>query len=194
MPPSPLTTPAWRSPMSARPSRRPVRSRSTTGGALAVCLIALLIALVATIQLRSQAEVERSLQSADPASLAFSIDQLHRANESLDAQITALNHQVTALQSGGSGAADQQLAAEANQLRMLEGLVPVQGPGIVFTLDASGLAAIDLQDAINELMAGGGEAMEVNVHRVIEGVDVAQSDNGVSVAAAVITGPWSILV
>src|SRR5437588_8661084 len=109
--------------MSARPSRRPVRSRSTTGGALAVCLIALLIALVATIQLRSQAEVERSLQSADPASLAFSIDQLHRANESLDAQITALNHQVTALQSGGSGAADQQLAAEANQLRMLEGLV-----------------------------------------------------------------------
>ena len=53
--------------MSARPSRRPVRSRSTTGGALAVCLIALLIALVATIQLRSQAEVERSLQSADPA-------------------------------------------------------------------------------------------------------------------------------
>src|SRR5438270_732608 len=97
------------------------------------------------------------------------VDQGHRANESLDTQINALNQQVAALQSGGSGAADQQLAAEANQLRMLEGLVPVQGPGIVFTLDASGLTAVDLQDAINELMAGGGEAIEVNVHRVIEG-------------------------
>ncbi len=179
--------------MSARPSRRPVRSRSTTG-ALAVWVIALLIALVATIQLRSQAEVERSLQSADPASLAFSIDQLHRSNESLDAQITALNQQVTALQSGGSTAADQQLAAEASQLRMLEGLVPVHGPGIVFTLDASGLTAIDLQDAINELMAGGGEAMEVNVHRVVEGVDVAQSDNGVTIAGSVVNVPWTILV
>jgi len=180
--------------MSARPSRRPVRSRSTTGGALAVCLIALLIALVATIQLRSQAEVERSLQSADPASLAFSIDQLHRANESLDTQITALNQQVAALQAGGSTAADQQLAAEANQLRMLEGLVPVQGPGIVFTLDASGLSAIDLQDAINQLMAGGGEAMEVNVHRVVVGVDVEQSENGVTIGGAVINVPWTILV
>jgi len=180
--------------MSARPSRRPVRARSTTGGAVAVWVIALLIALVATIQLRSQAEVERSLQSADPASLAFTIDQLHRSNESLDAQITALNQQVAALQSGGSTAADQQLAAEANQLRMLEGLVPVQGPGIVFTLDASGLTAIDLQDAINELLAGGGEAMEVNVHRVVEGVDVAQTDNGVTIAGAVINVPWTILV
>ena len=179
--------------MSARPSRRPSRTRSSSG-ALAVWLIALLIALVATIQLRSQAEVERSLQSADPASLAFSIDQLHRANDSLDAQITALNQQLASLQSGGNGAADLQLASEATQLRMLEGLIPVQGPGIVFTLDASGLTSIDLQDAINNLTAGGGEAMEVNIHRIVEGVDVSQTDNGVTIDGAIIQAPWTIVV
>lgn len=178
--------------MSARP-RRPARPRSS-GGVLAVCLIALLVALVATIQLRSQAEVERSLQSADPASLAFSIDQLHRANDSLDSQIASLNQQLAALQSGGSTAADQQLAAEENQLRMLEGLIPVQGPGIVFTLDASGLTALDLQDAINNLMAGGGEAMEVNIHRIVEGVDIEQTDNGIRVDGSLITTPWTVLV
>jgi uncharacterized protein YlxW (UPF0749 family) len=161
---------------------------------LAVCLIALLVALVATIQLRSQAEVERSLQSADPASLAFSIDQLHRANDSLDSQISSLNQQVAALQSGGGTAAEQQLAAEENQLRMLEGLVAVQGPGIVFTLDAEGLTAIDLQDAINNLMAGGGEAMEVNVHRIVEGVDIEQTDNGITVDGSLISTPWTVLV
>lgn len=178
--------------MSARP-RRPAGSRSS-GGVLAVCLIALLVALVATIQLRSQAEVERSLQSADPASLAFSIDQLHRANDSLDSQISSLNQQVAALQSGGGTAAEQQLAAEENQLRMLEGLVAVQGPGIVFTLDAEGLTAIDLQDAINNLMAGGGEAMEVNVRRIVEGVDIEQTDNGITVDGSLISTPWTVLV
>jgi uncharacterized protein YlxW (UPF0749 family) len=178
--------------MSARP-RRPARQRSS-GGPIAVWLIALLIALVATIQLRSQAEVERSLQSADPASLAFSIDQLHRANESLDAQVSTLNQQVDALQSGGSSAADRELTAEATQLRMLEGLIPVQGPGIVFTLDASGLTAIDLEDAINTLTAGGGEAMEVNLRRIVEGVDIEQSDNGITVDGSVVSAPWTILV
>jgi uncharacterized protein YlxW (UPF0749 family) len=178
--------------LSARP-RRTARSRST-GGVLAVCLIALLVAVVATIQLRSQAEVERSLQSADPASLAFSIDQLHRANDSLSAQITSLDQQLSTLQSGGSGAADQELTAEANQLRMVEGLIAVQGPGIVFTLDASGLTAIDLQDAINNLMAGGGEAMEVNGHRIVAGVDVEQSDTGVTVDGTLVLAPWTVLV
>jgi uncharacterized protein YlxW (UPF0749 family) len=178
--------------MSARP-RRAARSRSSAG-VLAVCLIALLGALVATIQLRSQAEVERSLQSADPASLAFSIDELHRANDSLAAQITALSQQLTTLQSGGSTAADEELAAEAQQLRMIEGLVPVQGPGIVFTLDASGLTSLDMQDAINNLAAGGGEAMEIDTHRVVEGVAIEQTDSGVTIDGAVVSPPWTIIV
>src|SRR5256886_12638501 len=100
-------------------SRKPPRSRSAAG-AVAVWTIALLVALVATIQLRSQAEVERSLQGADPATLAFSIDQLHQANDSLEVQIADLSQQQRALQSGGAPAADQVLAAEAEQLRVIE--------------------------------------------------------------------------
>jgi len=183
--------------MSARPSkaapRRRGRSRSS-GGAVAVWLIALLVAFVATVQLRSQAEVERSLQQADPATLAFSIDQLHRSNDALEAQIASLKQQQSMLQAGGGGAADQQLMSEANQLRMLEGLVPVHGPGIVLTLDASGLTSLDLQDAINNLAAGGGEALAVNGHRIILGVDIEQSDIGVSVDGSVVSAPWSFEV
>jgi uncharacterized protein YlxW (UPF0749 family) len=178
--------------MSARPRvSQPVRSRSrSAGGAVAVWIIALLIAVVATIQLRSQAEVERSLQSADPATLAFSIDQLHRSNDELEAQIASLKQQRSTLQSGGGSAVDQQLTNEANQLRMLEGLVPVHGPGIVLTLDASGLTALDLQDALNDLAAGGGEAMAVNGHRVVVGVDIEQSESGVTVDGQLLSPPW----
>jgi uncharacterized protein YlxW (UPF0749 family) len=157
---------------------------------VAVWLIALLIAFVATVQLRSQAEVERSLQQADPATLAFSIDQLHRSNDALEAQIASLKQQQGMLQTGGGDAVDQQLMSEANQLRMLEGLVPVHGPGIVLTLDASGLTSLDLQDAINNLAAGGGEAMSINGHRIVLGVDIEQSAFGVSVDGAVVAAPW----
>ena len=171
------------------PARRRGRSRSS-GGAVAVWLIALLIAFVATVQLRSQAEVERSLQQADPATLAFSIDQLHRSNDALEAQISSLEQQQSMLQAGGGDAVDQQLMSEANQLRMLEGLVPVHGPGIVLTLDASGLTSLDLQDAINNLSAGGGEALALNGHRIVLGVDIEQSDIGVSIDGALVAAPW----
>jgi len=172
-------------------SRRP-RTRST-GGAVAVWLIALLVALVATVQLRSQAEVERSLAQADPATLAFSIDQLHRANDALEAQIADLNQRKASLQSGGSGAADQALQEEALQLRIIEGLVAVHGPGVVVVIDASGLTAIDLEDAMNNLAAGGGEALAVNDQRFVSGVPIAQTADGVTVGGVLLPPPWTIL-
>lgn len=183
--------------MSARPSSRAPRPRGRTrssGGAVAVWVIALLVALVATVQLRSQAEVERSLQSADPATLAFSIDQLHRSNDELAAQIATLERQRAALQAGDGAAIDQQLTDEANQLRMIEGLVPVHGPGIVFTLDASGLTSLDMQDALNNLFAGGAEAIAVNGHRIVLGVDVEQTDLGVTIDGSVVSPPWTFEV
>ena len=73
--------------------------------AIGIWLIALLVAVVATIQIRSQAEVMRSLVGTDTTSLAFLIDELHRANDSLDAQTTALAQRQTMLESGTSTAA-----------------------------------------------------------------------------------------
>jgi uncharacterized protein YlxW (UPF0749 family) len=181
--------------MSARPDpprRSRPRSRSSSGP-VAVWLIALLVALVATVQLRSQAEVERSLVQADPATLAFSIDQLSRSNDQLEAQIADLNQRRAALQSGGSTAADQVLQSELEQLRVAEGLVPVHGPGVVLVVDASGLTALDLQDAMNNLAAGGGEALAVNDQRVVAGVPIVQTANGVTVGGVLTPAPWTIL-
>lgn len=178
--------------MSARPRRPSGRTRSAAGP-VAVWLIALLVALVATVQLRSQAEVERTLVQADTATLAFAIDQLSRSNDALEAQITDLTQREAALQSGGSGAADQALMTEAEELRIIEGLVPVHGPGIVLVIDASGLTAVDLQDAMNNLAAGGGEALAVNDERVVVGVPIEQTAGGVTVAGSLTQPPWTIL-
>jgi uncharacterized protein YlxW (UPF0749 family) len=170
--------------MSAR-SRRSSR-------AISVWLIALLVALVATVQIRSQAEVERSFASADTASLAFLIDNLHRSNDSLLAEIADLSQRQTKLQSGSDSAADQVLADEANRLRSAEGLVPVHGPGVVLVVNAVGLQAIDLQDLLNNLAVGGAEAMAVNDWRVVVGVPIEQTSSGVTISGAPVPAPWTV--
>ncbi len=167
---------------------RPMASRRAIG----IWLIALLVAVVATIQIRSQAEVERSLVGTDSTSLAFLIDDLHRANDSLDGETAALAQRQTMLQSGTSNAADQVLADEANRLRAAEGLVPVHGPGVVMVVDAIGLQALDLQDALNNLAVGGAEAVAVNDQRVVLGVPVEQTSSGVTIGGVLVTPPWTI--
>ena len=169
--------------------RPPVRAR-----ALSVWIIALLVALVATVQIRSQAEVERSLVGVDATSLAFLIDDLHRANDSLGGEAADLSQRRATLQSGSSGAADQVLSDEATKLGVLEGLVAVHGPGVVIVVDASGLQALDLEDALNNLATGGAEAVDVNNRRVVAGVPVEQTGAGVAIDGAVVTPPWTISV
>lgn len=177
--------------MSRRPDhRRPaIRVRG-----LSVSLIALAVALVATVQIRSQAEVERSLIGVDTTSLAFLIDDLHSANDTLATQSVSLTKLKTTLESGQVGAADQVLSDEAQRLRAIDGYVPVRGPGVVMEIDASGLTALDLQDALNNFMTAGAEAIDVNDHRVIVGVAVEQDGGSVTVGGDAVGTPWTISV
>src|SRR2546427_4677685 len=61
-------------------------------------------------------------------------------------------------------------------------------------IDASGLTALDLQDALNNLAAGGAEAIEVNDRRVVTGVPIAETSDGVAVDGVVVVPPWKISV
>jgi len=177
--------------MSAR-SRATGRSPRASSRAIGVWLIALLVAIVATVQIRSQAEVERSFAGTDSTSLAFLIDNLHRANDSLAAETADLTQRQATLQSGSDSAADQVLTDEANRLRAAEGLVPVHGPGVVVVVSAAGLLALDLQDALNNLAVGGAEAIEVNDRRVVVGVPVEQTPDGVTIGGTPVPPPWTI--
>jgi uncharacterized protein YlxW (UPF0749 family) len=171
---------------------RPLLRRRATGRVISVWLIAMLVALVATIQIRSEAEVQRSFVGIDTTSLAFLIDDLHRANDTLLAEAADLQQRQATLRSGSAGAADQVLIDEADHMRMVEGLVPVHGAGVVIVIDATGLKALDLQDALNNLAASGAEAMAVNDRRVLTGLPVEQASGGVAVGGGVVSAPWTI--
>ena len=167
----------------------PPPARGGGSRAVTVALLTGLVALVAVLQLRSQAEVQRRLDSQDNTSLAFLIDDLHRANDSLQTQIAQLAGQRDQLRSG-RGAAQPALQDERQRLRVMEGLDPAHGPGIVMSVDAP-FTAIDLQDAVNNLRVAGAEAIAVNDHRVIASTSIRQSGAAVTIDGQAVQGPWT---
>ena len=165
-------------------------SRSRRGPVATVGFVVLLVTALTAIQVRSQAEVARSLTGQDNASLAFLIDDLHSSNDQLALEEQALISQRDALRSGGTSAVDAQLRSEAQRLRIVEGLDPVTGPGVTITVDAP-LNEIDLQDAVNNLHAGGAEAIVVAGQRVVTGSVIDRSGGSLEIDGAAVQGPWT---
>lgn len=159
--------------------------------AVVVGLLTMALAFVGTVQLRSQAEVQRTLEGEDPASLAFLIDDLHRANDTLSAEAMALESQRQALGTGGADPTAA-LTAEAQRLRIVEGAVPAHGPGVTVEIDAP-LSALDLQDAANSLRSGGAEAIALNDHRVVTGSVIKSDGNAITIDGAAVRGPWTLV-
>jgi uncharacterized protein YlxW (UPF0749 family) len=159
--------------------------------ALVVGLLTAMLAFVAVVQVRSQAEVVRTLEGQDSTALAFLIDDLHRANEALEAQRAALAARRDTLRGGSGPEAENELRAEALRLRVIEGLVPVHGPGVVLAVDAP-LTPLDLQDAVNNLRVAGAEAIAVNDRRVIMGTTFRPAGDGIEIDGVAQRGPWTL--
>jgi len=157
--------------------------------ALVIGLLTAVLAFIAVVQVRSQAEVVRSLEGQDSTSLAFLIDDLHRANDALASDHAVLAARRDALRGGSNQEADAQLNAEASQLRVIEGLVPVHGPGVLITIDAP-LTALDLQDAVNTMRVAGAEVMSLNDHRIVTGTVIKPAGDGINIDGSTARGPW----
>lgn len=157
-----------------------------------VGLMSALVSFLVVVQVRSQAEVVRSLEGQDNTSLAFLIDDLHRANDALAAQAGELTTRRERLRTSDGGEVDAALREEGQRLRMAEGLVGVHGPGVVITVDAP-LSRLDLEDTINNLRVSGAEAIEINDHRIVTGTVVRQDGATITVDGGSVRGPWIFL-
>lgn len=173
----------------AEPARRSQRGVTL----IIVGALSAAVAFLGVVQVRSQAEVVRSLEGQDNTSLAFLIDDLHRANDSLGAQAGELTARRDQLRLTGATDADPVLQDEGQRLRALEGLVPVHGPGLVMIVDAP-LTRLDLEDAVNNLRASGAEQMSINDHRVITGTVFRQNGSTVAIDGDAAHGPWTVAV
>lgn len=150
--------------------------------------------------------------STDPTTSAARQEDLVRILYDLNAQedrlrqdIAALEDSQRQLQSGEQGqqAALAEAARRADELGILAGTLPAQGPGLVVQFESGGAGAISAMrvlDAVQELRGSGAEAMQISgadgvTVRVIASTYFLDGEKGaLFVDGRLLTGPYTITV
>src|SRR5262249_46496968 len=137
--------------------------RASVAGAVIGLLLGLLgFALV--VQLRSNA-TDPGLATARPEDLVRILSDLDARQERLRQEISQLEDSQRQLASGAQGreAALRQARRQADELGVLAGTLPAQGPGLEvrFMPGGDGIPAVTVLDTVEELRGAGGEALQI---------------------------------
>lgn len=145
----------------------------------AVALLALLGFLMVT-QVRASRYIREQpeVRTRNLFALATMLRQEREARRQLEEQVLALQDQVRELEQAASGGrtAAEALRAQVEELRVVLGLVPVEGPGVAVRVaevpqpPTQSPVVVQYQDLVvltNELWAAGAEAVAVNGQRLV---------------------------
>lgn len=175
-------------------------SRSAEGAARAqrlivISLIATALGFLLVVQLRSQAAVARTLAAQDDTSVALLINDLNRANNQLLQEGAALTQQEAQLRQAllAGGADAQVIQKQLTTLRVVNGQVPVHGPGLQIGIQGT-IMDFELQDALNNLRNAGGEAIALNGQRIISSTPVVTHGNSLLINGHAVSAPLRLVV
>ncbi len=166
----------------------------STGGSIAVTLVALLLGLLAVSQFRSQDVYSRSLQLETPSSLTTLIAGLADKNGALRDEIFDLRLRVVAASDSVSTGQFSLTEGERQlrQLRVFAAQDAIAGPGISVTIDGP-FDEKAMSDLINELRNAGSEGLAINDRRVGPRSWFAPGAQGaIAIDGARVPGPWVV--
>ncbi|ATW26385.1 DUF881 domain-containing protein [Candidatus Formimonas warabiya] len=140
----------------------------------------LIFGLLMSAQYNTQVAVLNSLASQSSEDLVTLVKQLNEKRIQLEQEVTGLEGTKRSLDQ--QAAADSTLVAslknELKQLQVIDGNVPVHGPGIKITITQdSNLYYRDLIDLINELWASGAEAIAINEYRIMNNTVIYEAED-----------------
>jgi uncharacterized protein YlxW (UPF0749 family) len=162
---------------------RPWAARFSVAG------ISLLLGLLLVAQFRTQSRISHIGSNDD---WDYVVAELVVGNARLRNEIDALEKEVAALRGAeGPAALLLSLVDEANQLRVINGLVAVSGPGVQVTV-AGPVSVLDLQDLMNELRNAGAEALALNDQRLIAWSAITTDGDQVLVDGQPVPTPYQL--
>lgn len=169
---------------------------------MAVVLAAALLGFLAVLAATRPAGSPRELRRFELADLVRDEDANVR---DLRAELSRLEAEVRELDTGGGDADLTGLRGEIAQLSELGGSAPLEGPGLVVTLDDSSQARsptgdpndlvvheADIQTVVNALWAAGAEAVAINGERLTAGSAVRCAGNTLLLHGTLHTPPYEI--
>lgn len=151
-----------------------------------VTLMCFLLGALLAANLNTQGSIRKELGVGEGVrnvpSLLAALKEQQATNDNLKKDIAALRQLNTNYEDelANRGKATTSLNQELQDLKFQVGLTPVQGPGIIITLDDNRSKKIgdpdadmyivhdfDLRNVVNELYAAGAEAIAINDHRIV---------------------------
>jgi uncharacterized protein YlxW (UPF0749 family) len=177
------------------------RRRLSSAGAMIVLLVALL-GFTLAVQLRSHT-TDPTLASARQEDLVRILSDLQARDERLRQEIADLQQSQRQLTSDTQGrqAALAETTKRADELGILAGTLPAQGPGLTvqFRPGRDPIKAESVLDAIEELRGAGAEAMQIGGGngaevRVVASTYVVDTDSGIEVDGQKLSPPYVITV
>jgi len=168
--------------------------RATRAQALGAMLaLALGFAIATQVQQTQQGGLERLRQE----DLLRVLDDVSQRSARLDNEVRVLEVQRDQLRSGAgtSAAALQQAQRRLDNLRILAGTTPAEGPGISVTITdpKQKVTAPVLLDVLQELRDAGAEVVQFSGVRVVAGSYFTSTPRGVSVDGQELARPFVIL-
>ena len=165
-------------------------------GQFSIALVCVVLGIMLAVQFRTTQDIRSSLQYQRVEDLTQRLIKAEKERNALLDQIRDLR------QSSNAGVA----VAELESVRTGAGLVPLQGPGIIISMDDSKPAAPsgsknpslylikdeDILKIINELRASGAEAISINNQRLIAASEIRAAGPYISINNMNFTAPFEI--
>jgi uncharacterized protein YlxW (UPF0749 family) len=162
-------------------------------GQVVIALLLGVLGFAAVTQVRTNHD-DTNYSAYREQDLVDILGALSTATQQTQNKITQLEQQKLTLQQSTNDrqAARDQAMKETNDLKILAGTVPAQGPGIVVTI-VEGDGAVDVTgmlDLLEELRSAGAEAMSINQVRIVAGSAIDRTDSGITVDGVQLQGPY----
>lgn len=173
-------------------------------GEISVAIVLLFLGMMLALQFRSTRQLE-NVPMARAQELTSRLKEAKQERDDLLVEVTDLRNKISKV-SEDKGTATQAIRDELNKARMLAGLAPVTGAGVQVTLNDSPkelkpgedpnlyiLHEEDLLKVVNELRAGGAEAISVNEQRLLATSEIRCAGNTILVNTKKVVPPLVIL-
>ena len=166
-------------------------------GQIAIALVCVVLGFMLAIQFRTTQDIKSSIPYQRVEDLSQRLSQTEKERDALVNQVQELKR------TSGAEAASK----EFERIKMGAGVVAVEGPGIIVTIDDSkrpskpgenpNLYLIhddDILKVINELWAAGAEAMSINEQRLIASSEIRCAGPTLSVNNSRYSPPYEVRV
>jgi uncharacterized protein YlxW (UPF0749 family) len=182
--------------------RRGQEEQHTPAGVLGLMSVLIVFGLlIVTMVLQTNRaapalEEERAQLIARINEEAEEVEALRRSADSLESTVTRLENDVLSRSRTG-----QSLQARRERLDIMNGTVPVTGPGLVITVDDAEDAAnqeegqvldTDLQKLVNALWVAGAEAVSIDNQRISSRTAIRGAGSAITVNYRSLTRPYVI--